>query len=428
MPINYASYSQNVRPAFEQVVSGFQTGVSIVQQKEKQELLEAKRQKVKEMNDDLAALAENPNKTPEDYEAVMIKYPTISEHLQLPLDSLTDRQKEAHQARTLNVFNALESGSIDVAKKFLEDEVTASENAGLKAQADGAKAMLHLVENNTKGATLAAGFYLAHSMGAKEFGKAMVKPKAVHASAVTTILGSGGSLGIRSDGTPEAHDEAGVLVEGQARLDMIARDQKLTQGRLQAKAALQVSTARKIEEIEKASDTADKAFGLVDKIRQNITNLREVVPLVGQGANTGPIVSLFPSFKAETIRLESLQKRLGLDVVGAAKFGALSAGELKLALAVALPVTLKGDALIEWVNDSITAKEKLATYYEEQAIFLQDNSQADWLRFKRAELKEIMGDATEADITHTMKLHKMTRPEVLDGLRKRNAKGANDGA
>ena len=241
------------------------------------------------------------------------------------------------------------------------------------------------------------------------------------ASAKTKILSSGATIAFLPNAESEVRNASGKLVFGQERLDVIAEDRAEEQARKQADSDRTVDTTRRVEQVKDASETANKAFGMVDSIRQNIDNLKQVVPLVGQGANTGPIASLFPSLKAETIRLEQLQKRLALDVVGAVTFGALSKGELDLAKAVALPLNLEDDELIQWVNDSIAAKEKLAQYFEDQAIFLsQGNTQADFLKKQRAELKSL---GSESDIRQTMKDNNLTRSEVIQELKRRKAGG-----
>jgi len=244
------------------------------------------------------------------------------------------------------------------------------------------------------------------------------------ASAKTEILESGASIQALPSGEVQVTDPSGRVVQGEERAAVLQEAKTQEQEKRQEKADITVETTRRTEQVKKATATADKAFGMVDKLRQNIANLKEVTPLIGEGASTGPISSLFPSIKASTIKLEQLQKRLGLDVVGATTFGALSKGELDLAKAVALPLGLEGDELIKWTNDAIAAKEKLANYYEDQAIFLgQGNTQADWLKFKREELKQTLGGATEADVRRTMKDNNMTRPQVLQELKRRNASG-----
>jgi len=246
------------------------------------------------------------------------------------------------------------------------------------------------------------------------------------ASAKTDILETGATIQSLPSGQVVVRNAEGSQVEGQDRLDVLNKAAQTKQDRLQQQSERTVETARKIEQVKDSTATADKAFGMVDKIRENIANLEQVTPLIGEGADTGPITQFFPSYKAATIKLEQLQKRLSLDVVGAVTFGALSKGELDLAKAVALPLGLKGDDLIKWTQDTISAKKKLANYYEEQAIFLgQGNSQSDWIKHKRTELKKILKDAgaTESNIKQTMKDNNMSRSQVITEIRRRAAGG-----
>lgn len=76
---------------------------------------------------------------------------------------------------------------------------------------------------------------------------------------------------------------------------------------------------------------------------------------------------------------------MGLDVIGSVTFGSLSEGEMELALDTALPTGLDGPELIKWAEDKIAAQEKLATYLEEQAIFLSKPgaTPADWIKSMR---------------------------------------------
>lgn len=236
----------------------------------------------------------------------------------------------------------------------------------------------------------------------------------VLSSAVSEILPGGGSIQIQNDGSQRVINGLGVELFGQDAADFVARADKLEAERKDIDAERKVGTARRIEQVKNAEKTSAAAFGMVDKIRQNITNLEKVTPLIGRGADTGPITSFFPSFRAATVELEQLQKRLALDVVGAVTFGALSKGELDLAKDVALPVNLQGDALIEWVNRKIGAQRKLATYFEDQAIFLSGGkTQADWLEKERQEsaawraaTKAQKGDLNRQEYNELLELRK----------------------
>jgi hypothetical protein len=92
------------------------------------------------------------------------------------------------------------------------------------------------------------------------------------------------------------------------------------------------------------------------------------------------IESQLPTWDASTIELRNMRSRLGLDVVGAVTFGALSEGELNLALDVALPTNLSPPDLKKWVLSKKVAQEKLSSYLSEQVRFLSipGNTLGDW--------------------------------------------------
>jgi len=150
-----------------------------------------------------------------------------------------------------------------------------------------------------------------------------------------------------------------------AELGAAAEEEKA--GKLGALAAGQIKTA----------------VETIPKISRNINNLDEVVRLIEQeGAVTGPVVGLFPSFRTSSVELENLQKELGLDVIGAVTFGALSKGELDLALSKALPTQLKGPQLVDWAKRKKNAQEKLRDYFQQQINYLSQpgNTVAGWFQ------------------------------------------------
>ena len=147
----------------------------------------------------------------------------------------------------------------------------------------------------------------------------------------------------------------------------------------------------------------DKAFDTTNKLRTNNDSLRKVIESVRGGAETGPLAKKMPSFRAESVRLDQLRNRLGLDVIGSVTFGALSEGELQLALDTALPTGLDGPELIKWADDKIEAQEKLATYLENQAIFLSEKgrTRSDWIKDQRRLAKESSGQQVKPPETPT---------------------------
>ncbi len=173
-------------------------------------------------------------------------------------------------------------------------------------------------------------------------------------------------------------DSGGNVITGKEASDAIKLAAKEKVAMIQKSAAARVRGKDAVTGSIQAIDTAGK-------LRSNNQTLKQVIEEVRNGAETGPLVSSLPSMRAASVRLDNLQKQLGLDVVGGVTFGALSKGELDLALSKALPTDLRPDKLVEWAEDKIASQEKLADYLEDQAIYLDEDgsSQAGWLKLQR---------------------------------------------
>jgi len=136
------------------------------------------------------------------------------------------------------------------------------------------------------------------------------------------------------------------------------------------------------KEAAKASVTAYKKLEGVNK---NIANIDEAIRLLDEGASTGAVQSMMPSVRTASVKLDNLQKRLGIDIIGSVTFGALSQGELDLALSTALPTRLKPAELKEWLQGKRNAQEKLADYLESAVIHLgtPGNTHSTWLQYQK---------------------------------------------
>ena len=147
----------------------------------------------------------------------------------------------------------------------------------------------------------------------------------------------------------------------------------------------QVDAKTREAAVKQAIAQSGKAFDRLEGINTNIANLNEVVRLVDNGANTGVWASKLPTIRKASIELKNLQNRLGIDVIGAVTFGALSKGELDLATDTALPTDLEEDDLAAWAKTKIKAQEKLRDSIEEFASFTGsgDKTIAEWIAFKK---------------------------------------------
>ncbi len=174
------------------------------------------------------------------------------------------------------------------------------------------------------------------------------KEKVEEAKLIRLKLKSGAPLTFKKSeeivlvgGVPHKFNEKGVL----ERLE-IEGEQVTTETVAKSKAA--IAQRVKFESTSGASRAKliDKGFEGINKINRGIRNIDNAIRLLNEGAGVGPIEKFFPSFKASTVELQNIIKRMGLDVVGSVTFGALSKGELDLALEVGLPEGLDTPELI----------------------------------------------------------------------------------
>ena len=190
----------------------------------------------------------------------------------------------------------------------------------------------------------------------------------------------------------------------------------------------QVIDKGRTEAVKRAVVQSDKAFEKLESINTNIANLEEGINLIqNEGASTGVIADLLPTVRSSSIKLKNLQSRLGLDIIGAVTFGALSKGELDLALSTALPGKLPENELIQFLTEKRNAQVKLRDQITEFAQFTGagDKTTAEWLEFKKQQKNtaqpseaatNLPTGVTEEDVAFTMERHNMTREQVLQQL------------
>ena len=198
------------------------------------------------------------------------------------------------------------------------------------------------------------------------------------------ILDNGLSMTVMKNGDVIVKDGANNVITGDAALKAIKEAQDFGVDLTGSKAG-----SRRAKTV--AATVANDAFGKINIMRSNIINLEEARRLVTEGgANTGFIMDKLPNLFAGSIALNQIQNVLGLNIIGSVTFGALSEGELKLALNTALPTNFNEPDLIDWIDRKIIAEQKLSEYIQEQAIFLADGDKTvgDWLRFQQKKEKE----------------------------------------
>lgn len=131
---------------------------------------------------------------------------------------------------------------------------------------------------------------------------------------------------------------------------------------------------------KQAIEMSGEALQQIPAIDKSLSNIDDAITALDNGANTGVVYNMGPTFRQASLELQNVANRMGLDVVGAVTFGALSKGELDMAMATALPQGLKPDALRKWLVDRKEAQLKLRNELVNAAIFLgtPGNTPAMW--------------------------------------------------
>jgi|GEM_PF-5100335 hypothetical protein len=117
-------------------------------------------------------------------------------------------------------------------------------------------------------------------------------------------------------------------------------------------------------------ELSKEMFGELRGVKSQIGTINEAIKAIDDGASSGAFDKYLPSFRESTIALENAAQRMGLDVIAATTFGALSEGELRLAMDTAAPKNLNPKQLRKWLGERKIAKTKLANELSKMAIEL----------------------------------------------------------
>ena len=161
-PINYAV---DVQSPFEAALGGFKLGsdVATIQATQQKRELENKALAQAQLQQtELANLYKNPNATAADYERVAAFLPKDQAAI---VTQGFERKTKAMQEGDLKlggqVYSAVKSGQLDIAKQMLKDQAAAYRNSGREADAKAAESSIQLIDLNPTGAQATIGLYMA---------------------------------------------------------------------------------------------------------------------------------------------------------------------------------------------------------------------------------------------------------------------------
>jgi hypothetical protein len=142
-------------------------------------------------------------------------------------------------------------------------------------------------------------------------------------------------------------------------------------------------------QIERANEAFDQAAG----VQNNISNINEAIAAIDAGARSGLVENFFPSITEASASLENAMNRMGLDVIGSVTFGALSEGEMRLAMETAVPRNLDPAQLRDYLVRKREAQIKARDALMRAANYLArpGNTLEGWFAQRQ---QEMIGETT----------------------------------
>jgi len=124
------------------------------------------------------------------------------------------------------------------------------------------------------------------------------------------------------------------------------------------------------QDYQNAMLAGNKAFDAATQIDTNIRDLSRMATRIEEGAETGLIRNLMPSFDMATADLRTMANKMGINILSMVTFGALSEKELELAMRTAIDTSLETPELMKLVRAKIAAQSKLRNALYDKASYL----------------------------------------------------------
>jgi uncharacterized coiled-coil protein SlyX len=194
-----------------------------------------------------------------------------------------------------------------------------------------------------------------------------------------------GYVYLSRDGKPVVTTVGGETLTGQAASDFVSKSRanyiseqnELYKNRELGRGEGKLPTAQQIVQSQKEGALKVSFIDDLNKNRANIQstidNYQLALDALDQKAPTGRVAKMLPNITATAQMIETAKQRLGLDVIGSVTFGALSQGELDLAMDTGLPSDSLGPTeLRKWIEDRMAAQKKTLAALNETALYFSD--------------------------------------------------------
>lgn len=349
---------------------------------------EARRTAFQEAMGNLAGLGASA--TVEDYAGVANQFPEFSESLMETWETMDDSRKQG-TARVLGqAAIALRGGNAERAIAIAEEYAVAAENSGDVQGAATARSLVETMKASPDAGLASIGLALT------QLDPEMASMAIGQGSSVQTTQMIAGRISVQTmrDGTTQVVDTAtNRVLTGQEARDAIAEAESAvgeaerikTRGRGTGENEADVETGSQAEAAKGFGEAqvtfVTDALASASTVRGNIRTMDEAIQAIDDGAQAGLIYNRMPRITEAGATLQNAMDRMGLDVIGSVTFGALSEGELRLAMSTAVPRGLSAPELRNWLVQRRDAQEKVLAALTEQAEFLSnpENTLNDWV-------------------------------------------------
>lgn len=169
-PINYAV---DVQSPFEAALGGFKFGAGVAEMEAAQQKREFERQaleKAQAAQTELVNLFKNPTAKAADYERVVAFLPKDQAAIVTQgFERKTKEQQQNDLRMGAEVYSAIKSGNLPVAKQRLTDKANALRSSGREDEAKATEDSIKLIDLNPTGAQATIGLYMARLPGGTDF-------------------------------------------------------------------------------------------------------------------------------------------------------------------------------------------------------------------------------------------------------------------
>lgn len=326
---------------------------------QQQAALQAQQERAQAAQQALVQLAETPNAGSREYADLILRFPEFAEETQQAFQLMDSDQRQRTLTDALQVYTALSGGNTGAAQALLERRLEAAEASEDEEAAQAARASLEVLDMDPDALRTSLGVQIK-AVGGNEYDEILERPR------VQSTVSVGPRLSVQTMNTGETRvvdATTNEVLRGEEAANAIREAEQAQAAQLEAEAFGRGIGAETVAIGREALDS-------LASVRSTVSNIDTAIQAIDDGAASGVIASYFPNVTRASAELENAMNRLGLDVIGSVTFGALSEGEMRLAMETAVPRGLRPEALRQWFVDKRDAQTKAAAALQNAARVL----------------------------------------------------------